>query len=57
MRVMTGVIRIGPATASRSTISAARTAAFSGRGIEPWPHVPLTWMRYGANPFSATMIG
>ena len=54
---MTGVIRIGPGTASRSMMRAARTAALSARGMEPWPHVPVTAMRYGAKPFSATWIG
>jgi hypothetical protein len=54
---MTGVNRIGPGAASRVTIAAASTAALSSRGIEPWPHVPLTWIRYGTKPFSATWIG
>ena len=54
---MTGVIRTGPGTASRSMTSAARTAALSSRGIEPWPQLPVTWMRYGTKPFSATWIG
>ena len=54
---MTGVMRTGPGAARRSIARAARTAALSARGIEPWPHVPVTWMRYGAKPFSATWIG
>ena len=37
---MAGVSRGGPWTASRSMTRAARTAALSSRGIEPWPHVP-----------------
>ena len=39
-RAITGVRRIGPGTARRSMTAAARTAALSSRGIEPWPHVP-----------------
>ena len=54
---MTGVIRIGPGTANRSMTAAASTAALSGRGIEPWPHVPRMAIRYAAKPFSATWIG
>ena len=54
---MTGVIRIGPGTASRSMMPAAMTAALSSRGMEPWPQFPRTWMRYGTKPFSATWIG
>ena len=54
---MTGVIRIGPGIASRRITSAARTTALSSRGIEPWPHVPRTAIRYAAYPFSATWIG
>ena len=42
---MTGVIRIGPGTARRAMTAAARTAALSSRGIEPWPHVPRTAIR------------
>ena len=34
-----------PWTARRVTIVAARTAALSSRGIEPWPHVPWTVIR------------
>ncbi len=44
-RAMTGVIRTGPGSASRSIARAARTAALSARGIEPWPHVPVMWIR------------
>ena len=54
---MTGVTRTGPGAASRSTTRAARTAALSSRGIEPWPQVPRTWIRIGVKPFSATWIG
>ncbi len=54
---MTGVSRMGPGTASRSTTRAASTTALSSRGIDPWPHVPVTTIRYGAKPFSATWIG
>ena len=39
------VSRGGPWTLSRATIWAARTAALSSRGIEPWPHVPRTLIR------------
>ncbi len=39
---MTGVSRVGPWTASRPMTAAARTAALSSRGIDPWPHVPRT---------------
>ena len=42
---MTGVIRVGPGTASRRITSAARTAALSSRGMEPWPQVPRTAIR------------
>ena len=56
-RVITGVMRIGPGVARRSIARAARTAALSSRGMDPWPHVPVMWIRYGAKPFSATWIG
>ena len=39
------VSRGGPWTLSRATIWAARTAALSSRGIDPWPHVPRTEIR------------
>ena len=37
-------MRGSPGDARRRTASAARTSALSSRGIEPWPHVPLTWI-------------
>ena len=54
---MTGVRRVGPGLARRSMTAAARTAALSSRGMEPWPDVPRTAIRYAAKPFSATWIG
>ena len=42
---MTGVRRMGPGVASRSMTAAARTAALSARGMDPWPHVPVMWIR------------
>ena len=42
---ITGVGRGAPGTARRVTAVAARTAALSSRGIEPWPHVPWTVSR------------
>ena len=39
------VSRGSPGEARRRMASAARTAALSSRGIEPWPHVPWTEMR------------
>ena len=44
-RAMTGVRRVGPGLARRSMTAAARTAALSSRGIEPWPDVPRTAIR------------
>ena len=42
---MTGVGRGGPWTASRAIAAAARTAALSSRGMEPWPQAPWTVRR------------
>ena len=44
-RRTTGVIRGSPGVARRRTTSAARTAALSSRGSDPWPCVPVTWIR------------
>ena len=44
-RCMTGVRRAGSKGAMRVMTSAARTAALSSRGMEPWPQVPRTRIR------------